>query len=161
MTLPATAYCARVAPDVLDRRQVTTIVPPQPHSGAWRRFQPADVVRLAVIGRLMTFGFTVAEAHEIVVQYVDRALLAVVSVCGDIPWFLLRSRLYDFQLVVSRERGGEMQLSGRCAQSAARSSASRRRQKGRRPGVLYESRARAHVRRPHRAGQRRRQSPAR
>jgi hypothetical protein len=112
LTLPATAYCVRVAPDVLrhwrDRRQVTTIVPPQPHSGAWRRFQPADMVRLAVIARLVSFGFTIAEAHGIVVKYVDPSFSSVIAICGDCPWFLLRDRLYDFELVVSRERGGEI-----------------------------------------------------
>jgi DNA-binding transcriptional MerR regulator len=117
LTLPAVAYCARIAPDVLrhwfDRKQVTTIVPPQHAPRAYRRFQPADVVRLAVIGRLVAFGFTLAEAHEIVVQYVDSALWAVVSICGDIPWFLLRGRLYDFELVISRERGGEVSVTRR------------------------------------------------
>jgi DNA-binding transcriptional MerR regulator len=117
LTLPAAAFAARVEPDVLrhwmDRKQITTIVPPQPQSGAWRRFQPADVVRISVIGRLVAFGFSVAEAHAIVREYVDSAITSVIAICGDCPWFLLRDRFYDFELAISRERGGEVSVTRR------------------------------------------------
>jgi DNA-binding transcriptional MerR regulator len=114
LTLPAAAYASRVDPVALrhwlDRRQVALLVP-QRSRGAWRRLQPADIVRVAVIGYLVRFGFTVAEAREVVEKHVDRRLFGVVAVCGDIPWPLLRGRLFGLVLEISRQRDGTVVVS--------------------------------------------------
>src|SRR4051794_17486063 len=50
-------------------------------AGCWRRFSAVDVVRLAVLSRLVNHGFTVGEAASVIVRKVDPHLSGLVG-CG-------------------------------------------------------------------------------
>lgn len=55
----------------LDRQQFRPLGDAGREDGRWRRFAPVDVVRLAVFGRLVANGCTVAEAGDIISIYID------------------------------------------------------------------------------------------
>jgi hypothetical protein len=63
----------------LDRGQVILEGDAEREEGAWRRFSILDVVRLAIIGRVVRYGFEVRTAYEIVASTVDGKLRLVAS----------------------------------------------------------------------------------
>jgi hypothetical protein len=104
VTLPVAAYAAGVTPRTfrgwLEGTALVLLVP-RTASGAWLRVAPVDLVRLAVLGRLVQFGFRIAEAGAIVREHIDRQIEAVIMVGGD-----LESKLRGLSLNVSHEPSG-------------------------------------------------------
>ena len=122
VTAPVAALAAGVSVDCLRawlRNDAVTLLVPRAGRGAWLRVAPVDVVRLAVLGRLVQFGFTVAEAAAIVRDRVDRQIEGVVMVAGDCPWPLLASQFHGRTLLIARDRFGSATVSfGRFSQHA-------------------------------------------
>lgn len=114
--LPQAAYAARLtiyALQHLVRRSQVKLLVPRPGAGGWHVFQPADIVRIAILGRLTTWGLTASEAGDVVESVVDRHLTALVSVCGDVPWSMLHSKFFGYYLTVSRGEAGKIAVSAR------------------------------------------------
>ncbi len=95
---------------------------PDRGAGQWRRFAPVDVVRLAVLRRLLAHGFALAEADGVLARSVDRLVFGMAK-CGlDIPAGMLRGRLAGADLLVcrfGREIGVELDYCGHGAAGAA------------------------------------------
>ena len=73
---------------------------------------PLDVIRLAVTARLIEYGFSTVECAEILARSVDRLLEPVAPWCPD-SWPVLRGRVADITIAVSREANGlAVSLSG-------------------------------------------------
>ena len=104
VSVAAAAFAARLSTSALrhwlnDRDFAPLVRGP---ARAWHRFQPADIVRAAIAGRLVAHGFTVGEAVAVVVEQVDPHIEAVVEICGNIPWPMLRGRLLGVTANASR-----------------------------------------------------------
>ena len=102
----AAAYAARLTTGALrhglNDREFAPLVPTQ--ARAWRRMQPADCVRAAVVGCLVKHGFTVPEAVAIVIEQLDPHIEAVIEILADIPWPFLRGRLHGVTVKTSRSK---------------------------------------------------------
>ena len=85
--------------------RVALLGDPEREPQKWRRFSPIDVVRLAVIGRLLRYGFTVAEANKILADTLDVALFALVSY-RDLPISFVLDRLHNFVIFAARTPTG-------------------------------------------------------
>lgn len=95
VNLTRAAYAAGV--EVRALRYAALDIPllgqPEPMGGRWRRFSVTDCVRFAVVGKLQTFGISLATAVEVLAVAVDRHILSL-TLCGiDLPPDFLVSRL--------------------------------------------------------------------
>ena len=63
----------------LDRGQVLLEGDDEREGGNWRRFSVLDVIRLAIIGRLVAYGLTVTMAYELVADTVDNQTRALIA----------------------------------------------------------------------------------
>lgn len=101
----AAGLTVRVLREYLSRGALPLLTP-QARFGAWNRLCPADVLRLAVLGRLTLHGFTVSESAGVIVSHLDPRLANIAAAAGLIAWPLLRARLAGELLHVSREADG-------------------------------------------------------
>jgi DNA-binding transcriptional MerR regulator len=93
----------------LDRGQVILEGDDGRVGATWRRFSILDVVRLAIIGRLVDYGVPVAEAYEIVADTIDpglRGLMDRPTTPRDLP-----ELLRNMTVAVSREGGTTRKVS--------------------------------------------------
>ncbi len=117
LTRPLASYAIGVDPRTV-RGWVESgalgLLAPRAEAGKWMRLAPVDVVRLAVFGSLLRWGFTMAEAAGIVAGYVDPHLAGLVLAAGNAPWHLVRNALLGLVLAVSREPDGRVAVSAHC-----------------------------------------------
>ena len=109
MTVPVAAYAAGVSADTIRnwlKGGAVRLLVPRSRPGAWLRCAPVDLVRLAIVGELVRFGFMLTEADNILASAIDPHVAGVALALGDIPWPILISRLYSHALTVSREPSG-------------------------------------------------------
>lgn len=69
----------------LDRDQVTLEAHAERHGRSWRRFTLLDVVRLAIMWRIVEYGFTVEAADEVMVRHFDSGASTLRSVVSGMP----------------------------------------------------------------------------
>lgn len=55
----------------LDRGQITLQKDEERPEGGWRRFTPFDVARVAIMGRIVDYGFSVSAADALMAKYFD------------------------------------------------------------------------------------------
>jgi hypothetical protein len=79
---------------------------PRRAAGKWMRMAPVDCVRLAVLGHLIRFGATIAEANCVIIENVDRHLEGLALSIGDVPWSQLSTALRGHEMTVSRGADG-------------------------------------------------------
>jgi hypothetical protein len=102
----AAGVCPRTFRDWIADGAITLLTP-RSAPGKWLRVSPADIVRLSVAGRLLTFGFTLAEANEIIVKHIDTRIHGAASLAdGGASWHLLENLLRGHAITVSREPHG-------------------------------------------------------
>jgi hypothetical protein len=110
VSVPVAAYAAGVCPRTFRdwiANGAIRLLAPRSAPGRWLRVSPADIVRLAVAGRLLAFGFTLAEANEIIRDHLDTRIEGAASLAdGGASWHLLENLLRGHALTVSREPDG-------------------------------------------------------
>jgi hypothetical protein len=118
VSAPKAAYAAGITPEQMRQWISRERFEPQGDSDRdgrqWRRFAPVDVFRIAVAACIARYGFTVAEAFEIVHKHVDALTYGVAIISRrdaatrvEVPFSVLVARLRaeDATLVLSREKG--------------------------------------------------------
>jgi hypothetical protein len=109
VNLPVAAYGAGVAPDCMRawlKSGSVRLLVPRRAAGKWLRVSPVDCVRLAILGHLLRFGATIAEANGVIIDSVDRHLEGIALSVGDVPWPQIASALRGHSLAVSRDHDG-------------------------------------------------------
>jgi DNA-binding transcriptional MerR regulator len=105
-TADAAGMTLRSLRNIVDRESFPLMCSSGRAGRSWRRFSAADVVRLAVLRRLMDHGLNVAEGAFILDKSVDGVLFGAARCGMDLPARFILYRLDGYRLQVSREADG-------------------------------------------------------
>ena len=111
--LPRAAYAVGTTPKALSHwlaAGLPLLAHAERRGGAWHRVAPLDLIRLAVVRRLLPYGFSVAEAEGILARSVDGLLLAYPMSGLPCCWAIVQAKLFGRSLAVSRDPDGRIRV---------------------------------------------------